>query len=174
MPYCSATTAQGRDCRRWAVQGSTLCASHLGRTARPTLLTDDVAELIVSMLRAGNYMHVAAVAAGITRQTLDDWLRRGRSDAAIDAPYRRLREQVAKARAEGEARNVARIAKAATTSWQAAAWMLERSYPERWGRPAVALRSTEPPPPAPVEPEQLDPFAEVDELAELRRRHAGE
>jgi Glu/Leu/Phe/Val dehydrogenase, dimerisation domain len=65
-----------------------------------------------------------------------------------------------------EIRLVAQVGRAASRSWQAAAWLLERQYPERWGRRprtaegpgdrALAVLS--------------DPFAEVEELAEARRR----
>ncbi|MGZ4254810.1 MAG: hypothetical protein ACXVS6_22675 [Solirubrobacteraceae bacterium] len=54
---------------------------------------------------------------------------------------------------------VARVAQAAQHNWRAAAWLLERRHPERWGRGAE---------PAPAFPGG-DPFAEVDELAQRRR-----
>jgi hypothetical protein len=173
-PLCSATTAAGKPCRNRAIEGADLCSSHLGRAHRPSLLTDEVAEQLVSMLRAGAYVHVAARAAGISRQTFADWLQRGQGDAALDEPYRELRERVEQARAEGEARNVARIAAAAVEDWRAAAWLLERQYPDRWGRPSTRVRPAELEP-APIEEEleAEDPFREVDELAEARRRRAG-
>ena len=52
-----------------------------------------------------------------------------------------------------------------------AAWLLERMYPERWGRVSTQLRLAEPPPESAV-PAEADPFEEVDELAEARRRRA--
>lgn len=148
--------------------------SESAKIGRPTALTDDVADTLVQMLRAGNYVGVAARAAGIHRSTLIDWMRRGKSDAPEDEPYRLLRERVEHARAEGEALNVARIAKAAQESWQAAAWLLERQYPQRWGK--IAARRVDEPPPVPsVEdepPAPDDPFAEVDDLAVKRLERA--
>jgi hypothetical protein len=139
-------------------------------TGRPTKLTPDVADVVVENLRAGNYVQTAARAAGISRQTFADWMRRGRSTKTEDAPFREFAERVEQARAECEAENVKIIADAARESWSAAAWLLERLYPERWGRPSSPQRrdasAAEDSGPESIEP---DPFAEVDELAERRR-----
>jgi hypothetical protein len=174
---CEATTAKGKPCRAHAMPGSTLCSSHLGRGGRPTLMTDELVDQLLSMLRAGSYVGTAARAAGIGRQTLADWLKRGEHAPEGD-PYRELRDQIDQARAEGEARNVARVQAAAVESWQAAAWLLERQYPERWGKPSTRIRVPLEPAAAEtttIEEELLDddPFAEVDELAAARRRKAG-
>ena len=48
--------------------------------------------------------------------------------------FREFREAVERARAEAVARNVALVQKAADDSWQAAAWWLERSRPDQYGR----------------------------------------
>jgi hypothetical protein len=167
-PLCSELTARGRPCRKHAVEGSDKCQFHLGRAGRKTLLTPELAEQLVAILRAGNYVEVACTAVGISRRTFAEWMRRGRTFKPEDEPYRRFRERAERARAEGEVRNVAQIANAATTSWQAAAWMLERQYPDRWAR--VSQREKEEPT-SPADLTDEDPFREVDELAERRRRH---
>jgi hypothetical protein len=90
-----------------------------------------------------------------------------------DAPFRAFRERMEEAKARGEVRNVAVIAKAATDgSWAAAAWLLERQHPERWGKPSVREREAGAGEAtgdvsAQVETEP-DPFREVDELAQKR------
>ena len=49
--------------------------------------------------------------------------------------YSDFRDAVEKARAEAEAQKLKAIHIAATDgTWQAAAWWLERSFPDRWGR----------------------------------------
>jgi hypothetical protein len=171
-PRCTATTAKGEQCRNPAMEGSDRCVSHVGPVGRKTLLTSEVAEQLVAMLRAGNYLNVALRAVSVSRQTFHDWMRRGRSDEPSDVEFRLLRDRVQQARAQGEARAVAAIAQAATSSWQAAAWLLERQYPERWGRVSVRYRDDDGPPVPEVSagPENDDPFSEVDELAEARRR----
>ena len=133
---------------------------------RPVLLSDEIADQIVTMLRAGNAATVACRAAGIGRRTFGDWMKRGESRLTRDAPFREFRERVNEARAEAEARAVTLIATAAREDWRAAAWYLERSFPERWGTvqeraDASATKDADAPP---------DPFAEVDELAAARRR----
>jgi hypothetical protein len=67
-------------------------------------------------------------------------------------------------RATEEVRLVALDARAAQTQWRASAGLLERQYPERWGR-----RDRGATPPA-VMPPADDPFFEVDQLAEQRRK----
>jgi hypothetical protein len=174
---CIETTASGERCKNSALPGSARCQVHhrgtqiseKSRGGRPSKLTPEVVETLVQMLRAGNYVGVACHAVRITRQTFALWMKRGRSARPEDAPYRDFRERVEQARAEGEVRNVTHIASAARESWQAAAWLLERQYPERWGRPSSPQRQEAPAEDAPREAE-FDPFAEVDELAERRRQ----
>jgi hypothetical protein len=54
------------------------------------------------------------------------------------------------------------VARQAQTNWRAAAWLLERRYPQRWG-----AHSREPG----LVPPDPDPFAAVDQLAARRRLH---
>lgn len=100
---------------------------------RPTKLTPELQAKICDALRTGNYLETAAAFAGIDKTTLFDWLRRGaRSTSGI---YHDFSRAVEKALADSEARDVALVSKAAAEGiWQAAAWRLERKFPERWGR----------------------------------------
>jgi hypothetical protein len=154
------------------MRGSDRCSSHLGLGGRPTALTDEVADQLVTMLRAGNYLHVAVRAAGVPKRTFADWMQRGLSPLAKHKQFRELRERIESARAAGQARHVALISKAATDDWRASAWLLEREYPHLWGAVSVRLRQPEEEPEVAevVVPDEDDPFREVDELAEARRR----
>ena len=108
-------------------------ASKKRASGRPTKLTPEVQAKICEAIRAGNYIETAAAFAGIRKSTLYDWLRRGQR--ASHGLYRSFSEAVEKAQADTEARDVALIAKAAAEgNWKAAAWRLERKFPERWGR----------------------------------------
>jgi hypothetical protein len=172
-PLCSETTAAGAPCKKYALPGSSKCDVHTrgpNGNGRPSKLTSDVADSFVAMLRAGNYIGVAASAVGISRRTFAEWMNRGLSARVEDAPFRDFRDRVEQARAEGEVRNVTQIATAARESWQAAAWLLERSYPERWGRPSAPQRQEAIPEDVVVE--DVDPFAEVVELAQRRNSRA--
>jgi transposase len=99
--------------------------------ARPTKLTEPVTDDLVVLLAAGVPVPVAARSVGVSRRTLDRWLREGE-----------LRERMKQARAVGpvsteavtEARLVVLLARAAQFDWKAAAWWLERRWPERWAR----------------------------------------
>ena len=100
---------------------------------RNTKLTAEVQSAIVAALRAGNYQETAAAYAGISEATFYAWLERGRNEP--QSIYSEFLEAVERAKAAAEVRDIALIDKAAQDgSWQAAAWKLERKYPNRWGR----------------------------------------
>jgi transposase len=114
---------------------------------RPTKLTPQVQARIVQAIVGGNDITVAAAYAGIGKTTFYEWLERGRKEAArlaassrakpkdSETPFAEFADAIQKAQADAETRNVALIAKAAQDgTWTAAAWWLERKYPERWGR----------------------------------------
>lgn len=113
---------------------------------RPTKLNFDTHNKIITAIRAGNYIETAAAYAGINKSTLYDWLKRGEREKQrvaknprykirkSEKPYVEFSNAVEKALAEAEIRDVAIIAKAAEEQWQAAAWRLERKFPDRWGR----------------------------------------
>jgi hypothetical protein len=161
---CAATTGHGKPCSNWAMHGADRCASHLGRVGRKLRLDEAMTAQLEAILRAGNYLDVACHAVGIKRRLFDEWMQKGREGHAAFTDFA---VRMDKARATGEVRNVAVIASAATDSWQAAAWLLERTAPERWAR--VSQRELAmPTPPADVTKAD-DPFAEADELAARRR-----
>ena len=91
-----------------------------------------VTQRIVDLMRAGNFIDVAATAAGVHRTTLHRWLRLGREQKR--GKYRKFAEAVDRAQAESESRDVALIAKAASEDWRASAWRLERKAPRRYGQ----------------------------------------
>lgn len=131
------------------------------RRGRPTKLNPETTSTIVTLIRAGNTVEVAADAAGINRATFFDWMDRGTRTAARDRPYREFREQVERARAEAETILVAQIQKAARAgSYRAASWLLERRFPERWATNGQAPEGEKP----------ADPFEAFDELAHARQR----
>lgn len=113
---------------------------------RPTKLIPRVHEDIIKTIRAGNYLETAAAFAGINKSTLHDWLRRGEREIQrveqdgrnrvrmSEEIYVNFSNAVSEALAEAEMRDVLTIGKAASDNWQAAAWRLERKFPDKWGR----------------------------------------
>src|SRR5262245_20188727 len=164
---CSATTAKGERCKGRTCWGLDVCSTHSGhkRNGRKSKLNAQSSERILAVLRAGGYDETACAAAGVSKQQFYEWLRRGR---AGEGPFDAFLVEVLRAQADGEARNVMLVAQQAQNSWQAAAWLLERRHPERWGRPSQ--RNTDAPAVATETVSTDDPFAEVDELAARRRR----
>jgi hypothetical protein len=97
----------------------------------------------VRILRTGCTIETAAEHAGISKRTLQLWLQKGedaetRREAgaklsAADERYMALAKDVRKARSEAEVRALATIQRAAADgTWQAAAWYLERAFPDRY------------------------------------------
>lgn len=150
MTRCEATTAAGARCRRRAAAGTDRCAQHA--TGGPDPARTD---RLLALLSAGNRHRVALDAAGIDPGEFDAWV--------ADPGFRR---RVERAAAEGEARNVALVAKAAASNWQAAAWLLERSHPERWAR--VSQRGDLPVDQPKADAGPRDEFTDLDELAARR------
>ncbi|MDR6862177.1 hypothetical protein J2X64_000558 [Phycicoccus sp. 3266] len=110
---------------------------------RPSKLTPERADRIVELIGSGVYGAVAARASGISGSTYRAWMARGRDasrDAEgraleeADAPYAAFHDAVRTTQAQAEAETAAGVYTAGQGSWKAAAWWLERRYPERWGR----------------------------------------
>jgi len=100
---------------------------------QPTKLTAEVQDKIIEAIKMGNYQETAAAYAGISQSTFYLWMERGRDEP--DSIYSEFMEAVEKAKAQSEVRGVSLIEKAATDgSCQAAAWKLERKFPQKWGR----------------------------------------
>ena len=133
MATCRGMTKAGRQCRRKALSGEQYCAQHLGAPAggRPSLLTDEVQERIVAIVKGGSLIETAAAVAGVSRSAVYRWLERG---ADGEEPYAAFADAVAQAKAEGMARNVTLVARAGAKDWRAAAWLLARQDPDVYGQ----------------------------------------
>lgn len=112
---------------------------------RPTKLTPAVQQKIVDAITVGAIYELAAQYAGIAYATFNNWMARGRAEAArletpgarprkSETPYLEFLEAVKKAEGSAAVGWLAVIERAATETWQAAAWKLERRYPKDYGR----------------------------------------
>ncbi len=103
----------------------------MAEMGRPTKLTAEVHQRIVQALSLGNYRKDAAVFAGIDAATLRRWMARGRADP--DGPCGALYEDVTQTQVFAKISALGCITKAARNGdWRAAAWYLQRLYPEQF------------------------------------------
>lgn len=105
---------------------------------RPTSFTPEVGETIIAAITAGNYKATACAAAGIHRDTLNEWERRGSHG---EEPYASFANALMIAEAKAEMALLAEIKSAqpavvqshGADVWQSRAWIMERRWPKRWG-----------------------------------------
>lgn len=95
---------------------------------RPPKLTPDVEAKVLQAIATGCTRRLAAAFAGIGERTLYTYMSR------TGQQYRQFRQAIEKAEAEAAMTMVGAVRAAAPTSWQAAAWWLERKYPDEWAR----------------------------------------
>lgn len=89
-----------------------------------TKVTPKMEEAMLLAIGAGTpYRHAAAI-AGISEDTFDRHRKRNADFA----------DAIKKAEGNAVASKLARIGQAATEHWQAAAWWLERKYPQEFGK----------------------------------------
>lgn len=102
------------------------------KTGRKLKLTRKLIDEAESLVKAGNYYSTVFQYLGIAETTWYRWLDEGKTESS--GLKKEFRERIKSAESHGEIRNVQIIQKAASKSWQASAWYLERKFPERWGR----------------------------------------
>lgn len=79
-----------------------------GRPEGTTKLTDTVQDIIVTAIRAGNYLETAAACAGIGKETFYEWLRKG-ARSKEQTIYKDFSDAVCEALAQSEAEAVSAI-----------------------------------------------------------------
>lgn len=89
---------------------------------RPTKYSPEVVKRITDALRGGNTRRAACAVAGIDQSTLANWIKE----------YSDFSKAIEKAEGEAEAKMVSVIKLASDTTWQAAAWWLERKHKAEW------------------------------------------
>jgi hypothetical protein len=93
---------------------------------RPTKCTKVLTEKVCQAIAAGAYLETAAAFAGINKDTLHDWLRKGAraADEGKHGIHRKFNEEVQKALADSELNDLA------TISLHAQGYMAERDLTE--------------------------------------------
>lgn len=142
---------------------------------RPTLCTEEMIQKICGLLRQGNYFDVACRSFGINPTTALEWIARGegRSDMPSAPHFVKFSEEVRKAVAVAEPLLINEIQRAAKNGqWTAAAFILERKFPNRWGRKDQKLVRHEHeqlPSPVRATPEDPDALLPEDAVARIDR-----
>lgn len=100
--------------------------------ARPSKLTDTLAEQSAVCVREGIDPQIAVGAYGISRSTYYSWIAQGREGYS---PFMEFLDLIERARYEAIYSHVSRIYKSALAgNWRAATWWLERHAPELYGK----------------------------------------
>ena len=99
---------------------------------RPSKLTPEVQELIVDGISAGLTYRLSCERAGIFPSTFYVWIERG--ERQVKGRYKDFAEAVTRAKADSALRLVSQITLQAPTDWRAAAFMLERRFPDDYGK----------------------------------------
>jgi transposase len=100
---------------------------------RPDFMKPEVRKAILDAVSIGCTFHHAAARAKVTKQTFREWRRRGEAGAPGDEDYIKFVEELRYAEGEGVYAAMIRV-RAGKPGWQASAWMLERRYPQDYGR----------------------------------------
>lgn len=115
---------------------------------RNPIYTPEIRKLLEEAIVTGMPYELAAEYAGISKSTLEKW-KAGKFPKAVSAAEKDLFLRTIKranARAVYEALNVIKGAMVGglphDARWQAAAWFLERRFPEHFGRRAVEVKAT--------------------------------
>ena len=104
--------------------------------AKEKLHKEDIPVCVKMKKRGLNDKDIAAY-LGVRRETFSQWVNHPRTENQTN-----LSNALKKAEADAKAAMLTAIQKAAveTKTWQAAAWWLERKYPEEFARPEVQLQ----------------------------------
>jgi transposase len=105
--------------------------------ARPPIPIEPYIDKLCQALQVGATYELAAMFAGISVSTFQRW-RMQAATAKDGTPLAALRDRMTETEGRAAIGWLAKIEMAASEgNWQAAAWKLERRYPEQYGREAV-------------------------------------
>lgn len=118
--------------------------TRIRRRGRPCGLTLETERVLLSAIERGLPYKQAAALAGISYMTLNRWRRQGEVDGA-PAEFRDFCYRLEAAEARAANTLLQAVSKAGRErDWRAAAWILERRYPEDWGKRDGTLYPTPP------------------------------
>lgn len=115
-----------------AVTGEEIAKYKFRRRVAKDMFTPYRVQVIADNVRDGQGLRVACALAGVGESTFREYYRKG---ADGDPEWEWMFQEVFRAAAEFEQEAIDAIRTAGTGgTWQAYAWLLERKYPDRYGR----------------------------------------
>ena len=109
------------------------------KPGRPDTFNPEAAKRIINVILMGGYIETAAAYGGIHRDTLYRWLKRGRAKSCNEPDLIQFVADYDSAIVKAEVLLLTKVQTAAQEDWKPAAFILERRYPERWGRQRLEL-----------------------------------
>lgn len=97
-------------------------------------LTEELCDKICKDIQQGGTLKYAAMHNGITEQTFYNWMKRGQESKTQTGKFFEFFESVKRAQEDGKTRLISKIEMHGERNWQALAWLLERMYPDEFGR----------------------------------------
>lgn len=119
---------------------------------RPPKINQDIIKRIADHIEQGSYADTASALAGISRSTFHQWAKRGarailareEGKEVMESEYLYVAFSDAIQKAEAQYQSTALTAITKAKSWQAAAWRLERRFPDKYAlRPPVQQQGAE-------------------------------
>lgn len=103
------------------------------RVGRPSKLTKERKKVLLNQIKLGQPYELACGRAGIHYSNFRRWVKKG--EEAQSGEYREFRDDLKEAEGEAAERLLATIRQSGNEGhWQASAWILERRYPQHFGR----------------------------------------
>ena len=101
-------------------------------TGRETKLNKEIIEEILSYLKLGFSVNDTCEAVGITKQTFFRWKKQGKADKenGIKSDFCDFCDSIKTAKHSVKKFMLSKIVQTAKEKWEAAAWWLERNFPE--------------------------------------------
>jgi len=97
-----------------------------------TKLTEEKIKHAVQLVEKGHMYKDIYGVLGISKTTWNNWLNKGRH--AKSGIYRKFYEEIEKADSRGETYLVDKMMEVGKEEWQMYMTILERKYPDRWGK----------------------------------------
>lgn len=111
------------------------------KPGRPSTFTPERAKLILSLITDGVYLTEAAAEAGVSKSTVQRWIRHGKRTGAANQAYQEFRNGYAQARAKASIVCQKLFHQSATKDPKMAVEWLRFNHPDRWGADRAEMRA---------------------------------